>query len=103
MARQDRLQVTISPEMGVALGILAERTGLQVSTQAMVLLRQALDRTIGSAECRERMRKRSAGQSAAQWRADRYADRYVEVRRQAAGMAEDVADARTANSGGRPQ
>ena len=98
MARQDRLQVTVSPEMSVALGLLAERTGLQVSTQAMVLLRQALDRTIHSAECEERLRQRRADQTAAQWREDAAAARFVENRRRASGLVADVAEARAAQA-----
>jgi hypothetical protein len=94
MARQDRLQVTISPEMAVALAILAERSGLQTSTQAMVLLRQALDRTIGSAECQERLRVRKSNRSVQQWREDMAAERFVTTRRQAAGFVADVREQR---------
>jgi hypothetical protein len=36
--------------MRIALCILAERSGLAPTTQAMVLLRQALDRTMQSAQ-----------------------------------------------------
>lgn len=53
--RSDRIQITVSPAMLAALQILSERTGLQRSTQATVCLRQALAKTIASAECRERM------------------------------------------------
>lgn len=53
--RADRLQVTVSPAMLAALAILAEKSGLQRSTQATVCLRQALHKTIESQECRERL------------------------------------------------
>lgn len=94
MARQDRLQVTISPEMGVALALLAERSGLMVSTQAMVLLRQSLDRTIGSAECQERLRVRKSSRTVNQWREDVTAEHFVEARRKAAGFVADVREQR---------
>lgn len=67
---RNRVQVTVSPEMRVALGILARRSGLTPSAQAMVTLRQALDRTISSEECREAVRAVNSGRSAREWKED---------------------------------
>ena len=56
MHRTKRIAVTLSPAMLTALELLAERSGLSVSTQAMVVLRAGLDRTIHSTEGQERIR-----------------------------------------------
>jgi hypothetical protein len=79
MARSDRIQVTVSPAMTVALGMLAERNGLAMSAQATLTLRQALDRTMGSVECQRRLRQHTAQRNHATWVADQVADRAVEV------------------------
>lgn len=78
MARSQRLQITVSPAMTVALEMLAERTGLTVSAQAMVLLRQSLERTIQSDRAQERLRQHTAQRNHATWQADMVADRAVE-------------------------
>lgn len=78
MARSDRIQVTVSPAMTVALGMLAERNGLTISAQATLTMRQALERTIGSAECVRRLRQHTAQRNHATWMADTMADRAVE-------------------------
>ena len=57
MARADRLQVTVTVEMTIALDFLAARTGHTRAAQATLMLRQALDRTIKSAAVQEHMRK----------------------------------------------
>lgn len=78
MARSTRLSITVSPAMTVALQILAERSGLPLTTQAQVLLRSALDRTIHSAEAQGRMR--APGQmSVKEWRAALSATHEVEM------------------------
>lgn len=79
MARQTRVQVTVSPEMSVALEVLAGRTGLSVSAQAMVLLRQALDRTIGTEVVQRRLRAQRAQRTAADWRSDTGTTHMVET------------------------
>ena len=53
--RMDRLQVTVSPAMLAAVTILAERNGVPRSTQAMISLRQALQRTMDTDECKARV------------------------------------------------
>jgi len=78
MARSDRVQVTVSPAMTVALGMLAERNGLTVSAQATLTLRQALDRTMNSVECQRRLRQHAAQRNHATWAQDVVADRAVE-------------------------
>lgn len=76
--RQDRIMVTVSPQMRVALRLLAGRSGLSEATQATVTLRQALDRTINSAEGQEAIRTARAGQTARDWREGVMTDHYVE-------------------------
>jgi len=78
MARSDRIQVTVSPAMTVALGMLADRNGMTVSAQATLTLRQALDRTMNSVECRRRLRAHTAQRNHATWVQDMVADRAVE-------------------------
>lgn len=75
---RSRVSVTVSPAMTVALEILAERSNLPLATQAMVVLRAALDRTITSAEGQDRLRKRMAHRTVSEWREDAWADRVVE-------------------------
>jgi hypothetical protein len=91
MARSDRLTVTVSPHMMVALDVLAERTGLSRSSQAMVLLRQALDRTMGSDEVRKRLDASRPLRTVREWRRDAAAD--ADVHNTLAGMATEAARA----------
>lgn len=79
MARSDRIQVTVSPAMTVALGMLAERNDLTVSAQATLTLRQALDRTMNSLECQRRLREHTAQRNHATWQMDQVNDRAVEL------------------------
>jgi len=79
MARQTRIQVTVSPEMTMALEVLSERTGLSTAAQAMVLLRQALDRTIGTAQVQARLAARRAQWTAADRRSDTGTNYMVEA------------------------
>lgn len=90
MARSDRIQVTVSPAMTVALGMLADRNALTLSAQATLTLRQALDRTMGSAECQRRLRQHTAQRNHATWVQDQVTDRAVEVlREQAEGRSDE--------------
>lgn len=79
MARADRIQVTVSLPMRVALVMLARRNGVTPSTQATMLLRQALDRTIASAAGQIEIKRARGFQTVAQWREDRASDRQVEA------------------------
>ena len=90
---RNRVQVTVSPAMRVALGMLAEKTGLPIATQATVILRQALDRTINSHEGRERLREQQAHQTARDWSDDRSTETFVEnVTREAGRIFEKEDD-----------
>jgi len=92
MARSDRIQVTVSPAMTVALGMLADRNGITVSAQATLTLRQALDRTMNSAECQRRLRQHTAQRNHATWAQDVVADRAVErIHEEVAARAVEVA------------
>jgi hypothetical protein len=50
LQKRDRVGVTLSTPMRVALEHLAAKHGLPPSTEATMILRQALDRTISSGE-----------------------------------------------------
>jgi hypothetical protein len=78
MARCHRVTVKLSPAMTVALDVLAHRNGLAPSTQAMVLLRQALDRTMGSAEVRSILADRAYDLSGQQKADDMAVEHLVE-------------------------
>jgi len=84
---RNRVQVTVSPAMRVALTMLAEKTGLPMATQATVILRQALDRTINSAEGVARLREQQAHQTARDWSDDRSTETFVENVTREAGRA----------------
>ncbi len=79
MAARDRVQVTVSLPMRVALAILAQRNGITMTTQAAMLLRQALDRTIGSEAGQREISRARLYQDVSAWRAERQIDRAVEV------------------------
>jgi hypothetical protein len=79
MARRDRVQVTVSPEMSIALDCLSERTGLSVAAQCMVLLRQSLDRTISSDAVQKRLRAHRAYRTSQEWQAETMTTRAVEL------------------------
>lgn len=69
MARKHpRLAITMSPAMTVAVGILAEREDAAPAVVARRLMRAALDRTIHSAECQDRLR--AMGHAGSEARAD---------------------------------
>jgi len=75
--RATRINLTVSLEMTVALEILASKSGLSLTTQAMVLLRQALDRTISSEAAQIRIRQEEAFRTRDQWLADQSTGAYV--------------------------
>lgn len=76
--RQNRIMVTLSPAMTVALEILSERNGMPVATQARVVLRAALDRTIHSAEGQDRLRAHNAQRTADQQQEETQVDHELE-------------------------
>jgi hypothetical protein len=65
--------------MTVALSMLADRNTLTLSAQATLTLRQALDRTMQSAECQRRLREHTAQRNHATWMTDTTTDRAVEL------------------------
>lgn len=89
MTRQrNRVQVTVSHPMRVALEVLAERSNLPLSSQAMVLLRQALDRTMQTDEVRRRVAHHVAQRNHAMWLEDTTTERAVELAYEASTQAE---------------
>jgi hypothetical protein len=72
-----RLNLTVNHEMRVALEVLAGKSGLAVTTQAMVVLRQALDRTITSEPVQLRIKQDRAFRTRDQWLSDTQADTFV--------------------------
>lgn len=73
-----RIQVTMSPAMMVALDVLAEKSGLAPATQAMVLLRSSLDRTINSEEGKRRLARYQSFATNQEWLDRRRIDKLVE-------------------------
>jgi hypothetical protein len=72
-----RVNLTVNHEMRVALEVLAGKSGLPVTTQAMVLLRQALDRTINSESVQLRIKEDRAFRTRDQWLLDAQTDAFV--------------------------
>lgn len=77
--KRNRVAVTLSPAVRIALDMQAERTGLPRSAQAQVLLRQALHQTINSAECKRRLEMHTAQRTHAEWIEDTTNDRATEL------------------------
>jgi hypothetical protein len=72
-----RLNLTVNHEMRVALEVLSAKNGLAVTTQAMVVLRQALDRTITSEPVQLRIKQDRAFRTRDQWLSDASSDAFV--------------------------
>lgn len=79
MARSDRVHVTVSPAMSIALEVLAARNGVTVAAQATMSLRAALARTMETPEVQRRMASRRAQRTQAQWREDTTTEHAVEA------------------------
>lgn len=77
-ARRDRLQLTVSEPMRVALEVLVQRTGLPLSAQASMILRQALDRTIHTPEVQGRLARHRAHRTHAEWASETMTDHAIE-------------------------
>lgn len=77
--RRTRLQITLSVPMRLSLEVLAARTGLPVTTQATMILRQALDRTIASAEVQRRLGAHNRQRKQAEWLEERSVEHAVET------------------------
>jgi hypothetical protein len=92
--RSNRIHVTVSTEMTIALDILAAKSGLSLATQAMVVLRQGLDRTIQSDAAQLRIKQEAAFRTRDQWLQDTMTERFVENALAAAEYIEDGAPTR---------
>jgi TorA maturation chaperone TorD len=77
--RSKRLSVTLSYPMAVAIQVLCERDGSVPAAMAQRLLRQALDRTIESAEVQRRVRAHNARRTAQEWQSETMEDHIVET------------------------
>lgn len=75
--RAHRYMVTVSREMTIALDVLSAKSGLAPSTQAMVMLRQALDRTIQSEPVQIRLRQEEAFRTRDEWLGDQATSTFV--------------------------
>jgi hypothetical protein len=75
--RSHRYMVTVSREMTIALEVLCAKSGLAPSTQAMVILRQGLDRTIQSEPVQLRLRQEQQFRTRDQWLADQQTETFV--------------------------
>jgi len=75
--RATRVNVTVSREMTIALEVLAIKSGLTLTTQAMVMLRQALDRTISSDAVQIRLKQEEAFRTRDEWLADQSTGTFV--------------------------
>ena len=75
--RATRINLTVSLEMTIALEALAAKSGLSLTTQAMVMLRQALDRTIQSEAVQIRIKQEEAFRTRDQWLADQSTGAFV--------------------------
>lgn len=89
--RSDRISVTLSPAMRIALIHLATRHGTGAAQEASILLRQALSRTIETPEVQRQVREHKAQRTAAQWRDEEQMDHVIE----AAHTARDWEEAAT--------
>ena len=69
--------VTVSREMTIALEVLCAKSGLAPSTQAMVILRQGLDRTIQSDAVQIRLKQEEAFRTRDEWLGDQVASTFV--------------------------
>jgi len=76
--RSNRLSLTVSREMTIALEMLASKSNLGVATQAMVILRQGLDRTIASDAVQIRLKQERAFRTRDQWLEDQSSETFVE-------------------------
>ena len=69
--------VTVSREMTIALEVLCMKSGLAPSTQAMVILRQGLDRTIQSDAVQIRLKQEEAFRTRDEWLGDQVTSTFV--------------------------
>jgi hypothetical protein len=75
----------------MALELLAERNGLAPATQAAMLLRQGLDRTMESAEFAKRYKQYLAQRTTSAWQQDQMEEHVIETTYKARGASIDSA------------
>lgn len=92
LQRRDRVGVTLSPAMRIALDHLASRHGTGTAQEASILLRQALSRTIETPEVQRQLREHKAARTAAQWRDEEQVDHAVETQHAARDWEEAGAE-----------
>lgn len=90
--RATRLGITVSREMTIALEMLAVKTGLSLTTQALVILRQGLDRTINSEPVQIRLKQERAFRTNEDWLADQSTETFVNNALIKAGGDTDAAE-----------
>lgn len=77
-SRTTRLGVTVSREMVIALEVRSSKTGLALATQAMVILRTALEPTIASDPVQIRLKQERLFQTRDAWLSDVTTETFVE-------------------------
>lgn len=75
---RNRITVTVSSTMRIALEHLASRNNIGVSTQATMILRQGLDRTISSKEVQEAVGRHKRARNTAEWQYDQTTEYAIE-------------------------
>lgn len=86
--RQRRVGLVLSPAMAIALEQLAARNNLPLATQANMLLRQSLDRTIQTPTVQDALKRYHADRGVRQWREDMQIDHEIETQFATAPQAE---------------
>lgn len=92
LLRRDRVSVTLSPAMRLALEHLAARHGTPFAQEATIMLRQALARTIETPDVQRKVREHKAARTAAEWRDEEQVDHAIETARTAREWDEAPAD-----------
>ncbi len=77
-SKTSRLGVTVSREMVIALEVRSQKTGLALATQAMVILKTALEPTIASDAVQIRLRQERPFQTRDAWLQDVTTETLVE-------------------------
>ncbi len=77
-SKTTRLGVTVSREMVIALEVRSSKTGLALATQAMVILRTALEPTITSDAVQARLKQERRFQTRDAWLSDVTTETFVE-------------------------
>lgn len=75
---RNRMMLSLTTPMRIALTVLSEKSGLPPTTQATMLLRQALHQTLNSQEVQRRVAQHNAQRNHATWVTDRVTEHAVE-------------------------